>query len=257
MPKLMNTCGKCEYCLTGRESLCDNAQFIGLYYGGGFAEQVCCSASQLIRVPEGISDTDAAALQISFATAWHMLFTRGHLQVGETVLINSVGSGVGSAALELARLAGAVTIGSASSSSTLEFAKSLGLDVGINYAEEDLPERVRSVTEGRGVDLVFEHVGGELFQQSLQCMAKDGRLVTCGAHSGEVVPIDVIPLFRGQHSIIGSFVYTENELRKVLHLASEGKIKPVIHATFALEDARLAMESLEVRTHFGKVILVP
>ena len=136
-----------------------------------------------------------------------MLFTRGRLAPAERVLINSVGSGIGSAAVQLAHLAGAFVIGNASSDQKLARASELGMDVGINHATQDVVEEVMRATDGRGVDLVFEHVGGELFQKGLDSLAKDGRLVICGGHSGEVVPFDIIPFFRGQKQIIGSFVY--------------------------------------------------
>ena len=158
-------------------------------------------------MPEEISDDDAGALQVAFGTAWHMLFTRGGLRIGETVLVNSVSSGIGSAAIQLAHLAGATVIGTSSSPEKLAAAAELGMDAGIDYTTEDIPARVAEITGGRGVDLVFEHVGGELFAKSLQSLAQDGRLVTCGAHAGEVVPFDIIPFFRGQHTVIGSFVY--------------------------------------------------
>lgn len=128
---------------------------------------------------------------------------------------------------------------------------------GVNYKKEDVPERVRELTDGRGVDLVFEHVGGDSFQFGLDSLTKDGRLVTCGAHAREVVEFDVIPFFRQQHTVIGSFVYNRDEVEKVLDLASRGLIRPTIHKTFPLDEARQAMETMESRNHFGKLVLVP
>ena len=136
-----------------------------------------------------------------------MLFTRGRLQIGETVMINSVGSGIGSAAVQLAHLAGATVIGNASSDEKLARAGELGMDHGINHATQDVVAEVMRLTDDRGVDLVFEHVGGTLFQNGLDSLGKDGRLVICGGHSGEVVPFDIIPFFRAQKQVIGSFVY--------------------------------------------------
>jgi len=255
LPYLMNTCGSCRYCKTGRESLCLTPGFISFSTGGGYAEKLACPVAHLIRVPDELSDEAAAALQIAFATAWHMLFTRGRLQAGETVMINSVGSGIGSAAVQLARLAGAFVIGNASSDEKLAKAAELGMDVGINHATENVVERVLEITGGAGVDLVYEHVGGELFQKGLDSLSKDGRLVTCGAHAGEVVPFDIIPFFRGQKSVIGSFVYTREEVETCLRLAARGQIRPLVHATFPLEQAREAMETMERREHFGKIVL--
>lgn len=257
MPYLMGTCGECRFCRTGRESLCLEAGFISFTTSGGYAERLACRADQLIAVPEELSDEAAAALQIAFATSWHMLFTRGNLRPGETVLINSVGSGIGSAAVQLAHLAGAYVIGTASSDEKLARAAELGMDAGINHATDDVAAEAMRLTGGRGVDLVYEHVGGALFQAGLDSMSKDGRLVTCGAHSGEVVPFDIIPFFRTQKSIIGSFVYTRDEVGKVLELARRGRITPLVDSVLPLDEARDAMERMEARRHFGKIVLKP
>jgi NADPH:quinone reductase-like Zn-dependent oxidoreductase len=257
MPYLMDTCGECRYCRTSRESLCLTPGFISFSTSGGYAEMLACPVGHLIRVPEELSDEAAAALQIAFGTAWHMLFTRGRLVAGETVLINSVGSGIGSAAVQLAHLGGATVIGNASSDEKLARAAELGMDHGINHATEDVAAEVMRLTDGRGVDLVFEHVGGELFQKGLDSLSKDGRLVICGGHSGEVVPFDIIPFFRTQKSIIGSFVYTRTEVEICLELARRGKITPLVYKTFPLSEARDAMATMERREHFGKIVLKP
>ncbi len=257
MPYLMATCDECVYCRTGRESLCLSAGFISFSTSGGYAEKLACSVRHLIRIPDSLSDEAAAATQIAFGTAWHMLFTRGRLAPAERVMINSVGSGIGSAAVQLAHLAGAFVIGNASSDRKLARATELGLDVGINHATQDVVEEVMRVTDGRGVDLVFEHVGGELFQKGLDSLAKDGRLVICGGHSGEVVPFDIIPFFRGQKQVIGSFVYDRWEIEKVLDLAARGLIEPLVYEVFPLDRAREAMEVMERREHFGKIVLKP
>lgn len=256
-PFIMAPCGRCRYCRTGRESLCLAAGFISFSTGGGYAEKVAVSERQLVRIPDGISYVDAAALQVAFATAWHMLFTRGRLQAGETVLINSVGSGIGSAAVQLAKQAGAFVIGNASSDEKLERARELGLDAGINHRTQDVAGEVMRITGGAGADLVYEHVGGELFQQGLDSLTKDGRMVICGGHSGEIVPFDIIPFFRAQKSVIGSFVYGLHEVEKVFALAARGLIRPLVHATFPLEQAAAAMDLMERREHFGKILLIP
>lgn len=255
MPNLMGTCGECRFCRTGRESLCVDAGFISFATSGGYAERLACPAKQLIRVPEGLTDEAAAALPIAFGTAWHMLFARGNLRAGETVMINAVGSGIGSAAVQLAHLAGATVIGNASSDEKLARAAELGLDHGINHQTEDVVAEVMRLTGDRGVDLVYEHVGGELFQKGLDSLGKDGRLVICGGHAGEVVPFDIIPFFRTQKSIIGSFVYTRTEVETCLELARQGRIVPLVHSTFPLAEAREAMATMERREHFGKIVL--
>jgi len=255
MPFLMNTCGECRFCRTGRESLCLTPGFVSFSTSGGYAERLACPARQLIRVPDELSDEAAAAFQIAFGTAWHMLFTRGRLQVGETVMINAVGSGIGSAAVQLAHLAGAVVIGNAGSDAKLARAAELGMDHGVNHSTQDVVEEVMRLTDGRGVDLVFEHVGGELFQKGLDSLGKDGRLVICGGHSGEVVPFDIIPFFRMQRQIIGSFVYTRTEVETCLELARQGKVTPLVYKAFPLADAPDAMAMMERREHFGKIVL--
>jgi NADPH:quinone reductase-like Zn-dependent oxidoreductase len=256
-PFIMDTCGECPFCATGRENLCLTPGFISFTTGGGYAERVVVKSRNLIRIPDEVSYEEAAALQVAFATSWHMLFTRGNLRAGETVLVNAVGSGIGSAAVQLAHIAGAFVIGNASSDEKLDRARELGLDEGINHRTEDVVARVLALTDERGADLVYEHCGGELFQKGLDSMAKDGRMVICGGHSGEVVPFDIIPFFRGQKSVIGSFVYTREEVRRCFDLAARGLIKPLVHQTFPLDDAREAMATMERREHFGKLVLVP
>jgi NADPH:quinone reductase-like Zn-dependent oxidoreductase len=186
-----------------------------------------------------------------------MLFTRARLKAGETVMINSVGSGIGSAAVQVAHLAGAFVIGNSSRDDKLTKAKQLGLDVAINYTTENVAEVVMEVTGGHGVDVVYEHVGGELFQQGLDSLAKDGRLVVCGAHAGEVVPFDVIPFFRRQLSVIGSFVFDRREAETCFRLIASGALKPQVAATFPLEQVKEAMDLMESRDFFGKIVLVP
>jgi NADPH:quinone reductase-like Zn-dependent oxidoreductase len=255
MPYLMDTCGSCRFCTTGRESLCLTPGFVSFVHSGGYAERLVCSASQLIRVPDELGDVEAAAVQIAFATAWHMLFTRGNLRPGETVLVNSVGSGIGSAAVQLAHMAGAYVIGNSSRDEKLARASELGMDAGINYTKQDVVEEVMRLTDNRGADLVYEHVGGELFQKGLDSLSKDGRMVICGAHAGEVVPFDIIPFFRAQKSVIGSFVYTRAEVETCLELARRGRITPIVHTTLPLERAKDAMDLMESREFFGKIIV--
>jgi NADPH:quinone reductase-like Zn-dependent oxidoreductase len=257
-PYLIAVCGACAYCRSGRESLCTApGWFISMGSGGAYAEKVLCKESQLIRVPDGVSDVDAAAAHIAFGTAWHMLVRRARLQPGETVLVNSIGSGIGSAAVQVAKLAGAVVIGTSSRADKLARATELGLDLGIDYTTQNVTEVVMEATGGHGVDVVYEHVGGELFQHGLDSLAKDGRLVVCGAHAGEVVPFDVIPFFRRQLSVIGSFVFDRREAETCFRLVARGALRPQVAATFPLEQAKEAMELMESREFFGKIVLVP
>jgi NADPH:quinone reductase-like Zn-dependent oxidoreductase len=254
-PYVMAPCSSCRYCRTGRESLCLAPGFISFSTGGGYAEKVAVNADQLIRIPDEVSYEQAAALQVAFGTAWHMLFTRGRLIASETVMVNAVGSGIGSAAVQLASRAGAFVIGNASSQEKLDRASELGMHVGINRLEENIAERVMEVTDEVGADLVFEHVGGELFQASLDALTKDGRIVTCGGHAGEVVDFDIIPFFRAQKSVIGSFVFTREEVDRCYAWAARGEITPLVHASFPLAEAADAMRMMERREQFGKIVL--
>ena len=253
---LIATCGRCLYCRTGRESLCTAPDwFISMGTGGGYAEKVTCKASQLIRIPDRVTDVEAAASNIAFGTAWHMLVTRAKLRPGETVLVSSVGSGIGSAAVQVAKHAGAFVIGTSSRDDKLGKAAELGLDVGVNYTSQDVVEEVMRATDGHGVDVVYEHVGGEHFQYGLDSLANDGRLVVCGAHAGEVVPFDIIPFFRRQLQVIGSFVFDRYEVETCFELIARGALRPQVAATFPLEEAAQAMELMESRDFFGKIVL--
>jgi NADPH:quinone reductase-like Zn-dependent oxidoreductase len=255
---LIATCGACRYCLTGRESVCTApASFISMGAGGAYAEQLTCRATQLIRIPDGITDVEAAAGTIAFGTAWHMLVTRARLRAGEKVLVSSVGAGIGSAAVQVAKRAGAYVIGTSSRDDKLAKAAGLGMDAGINYTTQDVVEEVMRLTGGDGVDVAYEHVGGELFQKALDSLAKDGRLVTCGAHAGEVVQFDIIPFFRRQLQVIGSFVFDRTEVATCFELIARGELRPQVAATFPLAQASEAMDMMESRDFFGKIVLLP
>jgi NADPH:quinone reductase-like Zn-dependent oxidoreductase len=255
-PYLMGTDHRHVMSRTGRENLSPSA-FIGASLPGGYAEYAAIPERHLVRTPDSMTDVEAAAFQIAFGTSYHMLFTRGELKMGETVLINSVGSGIGAAAVQLASLAGAFLIGTASSEEKLAKARELGMHEGINHATHDVATEVMRITGDRGVDLVYEHVGGKLFQAGLDSLTRDGRLVTCGAHAGEVVELDIIPLFRNQTRIIGSFTFTSAEYEEVLRLAGLGLLKPQVHSTFSLDDAVQAFEVMEARRQFGKIVVTP
>jgi NADPH:quinone reductase-like Zn-dependent oxidoreductase len=255
-PYLMGTDPDHLMSRTGRENLSPSA-FIGVSMPGGYAEYTAIPERHLVRTPDSMTDIEAAAFQIAFATSYHMLFTRGELTMGETVMVNSVGSGIGAAAVQLAALAGAYVIGTASSDDKLAKARELGMHEGINHATQDVAQEVMRITKDRGVDLVYEHVGGKLFQAGLDSLTRDGRLVTCGAHAGEVVDFDIIPFFRNQSRIIGSFTYTSAEYEEVLRLAGLGLLKAQVHSTYSLDDAVKAFELMEARGHFGKIVITP
>lgn len=246
-------CEACEYCLTGRDNLCR----LGPRAPGGYCELVAVPESCLRSLPDHTSFDDAAAAQVAFGTAWHVLMTRAQLRAGDTVLIQAAGSGIGSAGIQVARLAGAQVITTASTEDKLRKARDLGADHTVNYSLEDFPERVMELTDGKGVDVVMEHVGGEVFTKSLQCLKRDAAIVTVGGHGGEVVPLDIIPFFRGELRLIGSASWTRHELNKVMDLVFTGALNPVIHRTLPLAQAVLAHHLVDSREIMGKVVLNP
>lgn len=251
-------CERCEFCLTGRDNLCERGGYFGMDIPGGYAEYVKVPLRTLNALPDTLSFDDAAASQIAFGTAWHVLMTRGGLRAGQTVLIQAAGSGIGSAAVQVAKLAGATVIATASTSTKLERARELGADHLINYATHPaFDQAVRDLTQGRGVDVVMEHVGGEVFTRSLSCLRTDGTMVTVGAHAGEVVALDIIPFFRRQLRLVGSKNASTAELREVMTLVAQGRLKPIIHAKFPLEHAAEAHRVVASRALFGKVLLNP
>lgn len=251
-------CRKCELCLAGRDNLCVQEGYFGLDIPGGYAEYVSVPIANLNQLPSHVSYEDAAAAQIAFGTAWHVLINRGGLQAGQTVLIQAAGSGIGSAAVQVAKLAGVSAIfATASSEKKLEQAKALGANHLINYSKVNFAERVMELTGGRGVDVIMEHIGGEVFTRSLQCLARGGIIITVGAHAGEVVEFDIIPFFRRELRLSGSKNASVLELRKIMDLVADGKLKPVIHKAFALAQAAEAHRVVDSRDFFGKVILLP
>jgi NADPH:quinone reductase-like Zn-dependent oxidoreductase len=250
-------CGTCEFCLSGRDNLCERGGYFGMDLPGGYAEFVKVPISTLRRLPSHVSFLDAAASQIAFGTAWHVLINRGGLRAGDTVLIQAAGSGIGSAAVQVAKLAGATIFATASSQQKLERAKALGAHHLINYKEENFVQRVLELTGGKGVDVIMEHVGGEVFTRSLECLKTDGVIVTVGAHAGEVVSLDIIPFFRRQLRLVGSKNASATELATVMGFVAQGRLKPVIHASFALSDAAEAHRVVGSREIFGKVVLLP
>ena len=250
-------CYACEYCLTGRHNLCNRGDMLGRLIPGGYAELAKVPVSALHPLPSHVSFEEAAASQIAFSTSWHVLINRAGLRAGDTVLIHAAGSGIGSAAIQIARLAGATIFATASTAQKLQQARDLGAHHLINYAEEDFAQKVLELTDGRGVDVIMEHIGGEVFTKSLGCLKRDGAIVTVGGHGGEVVPLDIIPFFRNELRLIGSRVATLPELRTVMGLVFEGRLKPVIYRTLPLSQAAEAHRVVASRQIFGKVILLP
>jgi NADPH:quinone reductase-like Zn-dependent oxidoreductase len=250
-------CGRCRYCRAGQPNLCEDAKMFSVQYLGGYAEYVIAPAHATHKLPDGVSFEAAAAGQVVFTTAWHMLINRGGLEPGQTVVVQAAGSGIGHAAIQIAALAGAHVIATAGADHKLERARELGADETINYREQSVAETVLEMTDGRGADLFIEHVGGDLFMDSLKALRKDGALVTCGGHAGETPPIDIVELFRHEWRVIGSRIGTPAEMQLTMQLMGEGKLVPAIHAAIPLAEAPEAHRIIERREQTGKVVLVP
>ncbi len=251
------SCGACDRCLSGQDNHCKSYQIMGEHSRGGYAEFVCVPRQNILAKPKGMPFEQAACLPLTFLTAWTMLVRRAQLQAGETVLILAGGSGVGSAAIQIAKLLGAKVITTASTDAKLAKAKELGADHLINYATTDFVAEVKKLTERKLVDVVFEHVGGETFEKSLACLPYGGRLVTCGASSGRDVKLDLNVLFYKRISLLGSTMGSKGDLFRVLQLVNEGKLKPVLDRVLPLEKAVEAHGLLADRKSFGNVVLTP
>jgi NADPH:quinone reductase-like Zn-dependent oxidoreductase len=250
-------CGACACCRAGRSNLCEDSQWTGVTRKGTYAELIATPVRGLIALPDERSAAEWATVQGTFGTAWHMIVTRGAVRPDEWVLINAVGSGIGSAALQVALLAGAKVVAAAGSDRKLDRARELGAAATVNYSSDSLHEAVTELTGGMGVDLVFEHVGGAVFAESLLSTRVGGRVVTCGAHGGEHVDLDVIELFRAERSVIGSMSCTLEEIEHVVALVGSGRLDPVIDRELPLEAAADAHRVLADRQAFGKVVLRP
>ena len=247
-------CGACDYCRTGRDNICSRRQLFGVTRPGAYAELVSAPIGALIPLPDGFSTAEAAASQVAFSTAWHVLITRARLRPAQTVLIHAAGSGIGSAALQVASLAGARIIATASSVDKLTRARRFA-DEAIDYTDPHWPQHVFDLTEGLGVDVVMSHVGGDEFGASMELVKADGVVVVVGGHAGEVVPLDLVAFFRREVRQIGSSRATRSEIEHVLGLAASGVFEPQIHRTYPLEEAVTAHRDLAARNVYGKLLL--
>jgi NADPH:quinone reductase-like Zn-dependent oxidoreductase len=251
------SCGQCERCQAGHDTLCDVYGIRGAACDGGYAELVSARERDAIPIPKGISFEEAAAFPLVFLTAWHMLVGRANLQAGEIVLIHAAGSGVGHAAIQIAKLLNATVYTTVGSDAKIANAKALGADEVVNYQRENFEARMKALTQDRGVDVVFEHIGPGTWEGSLRLLAKGGRLVTCGATSGPSVTLDLRYVFSRQLSLLGSMMGTRAELLEVTRLIGERKLRPIIDTVFPLREARAAQERMLQRDIFGKLILTP
>ena len=253
------SCGQCRECLGGRDNFCRSYRVLGTKEDGTYAEFIKLPAVNVVPMPDGLSFEEAAAVPLVFLTAWHMLMTLAKIRPGEIVLVHAAGSGVGSAAIQIAKLVEAHVIATAGSEEKLKHATELGADDVINYNQKDFVEEVRCLTDKRGVDVVFESIGGKVFEKSITIIAKGGRLVTCGATKEYMANVDIRYIYSRHQTIYGSWMGSKAELIDVLKFFEGGKdarrFQPVIDKVFPLEHAAEAHRRMEEQKNFWKIVL--
>ena len=237
--------------------MCVDFHIVGEHTPGVHAELAAVDEDNLVAVPAGVPWETAAAAPLVFGTAWRMLLTRAELREGESVLVHGASGGVGHAAVQIAANAGAEVLATASTERKREYAREIGADATIDYESEDFADRVRELTDGRGVDVVVDHVGGETWDGSLRSLAKGGRLVTCGATAGRRPETSLRRVFWNQLSVIGSTMATPGELDDVLSLVWDGTLQPRLREILPMSETARAHELIEEREGFGKVVVVP
>jgi NADPH:quinone reductase-like Zn-dependent oxidoreductase len=251
------SCRQCAQCVAGQDNFCRRYTIFGYGIDGGNAELLAAPEYTAIQIPDDMSFEQAAAAPLVFLTAWHMLVGRARLQPGEDVLVLAASSGVGSAAIQIAKLFHCRVIATAGGEAKLAKAKELGADQAIDHYTQDIAGEVKKFTSKRGVDVVFEHVGAATWPKSLDSLAAGGRLVTCGNTTGYDVKLDLRFLFSKQWSLLGSFMGTMGELHAVLKFVFRKELKPVIDKVYPLSEIRAAHERVENKEQFGKVVVVP
>jgi len=251
------SCGDCEFCRDGEPSMCVSYHILGEHVPGVHAEEVAVPAANLVPVPEGVDWSVAGSAALVFGTAWRMLVDRAELGPGESVLVLGASGGVGHAAVQIADHLGAEVFATASTAAKLDHAVDCGADHAIDYESVDFADEMRTLTDGRGVDVVVDHVGAETWHGSLKSLAKGGRLVTCGATTGANPETDVDRIFWNQLEVIGSTMATPGQFDDVLEFVWDGTFEPRIRDTLPMSETARAHELLETREGFGKVVVVP
>ena len=250
------SCGVCPRCLAGEDPLCREYGILGETRDGGYAELIAVPGRNLLPLPKGLSPVEAASLPLAFLTAWHMLVGRARLQPLEDVLVHAAGSGVSSAAIQVARLLGARTIiATASSAAKLERARELGATHTVNYADADFVRATKAATGGKGADVVIDHVGGEVFERSLKALAWGGRIVLCGATASGEATVNLRAVFFKSLSILGSTMGSLGELKALLRHVEEGRLRPVVDRTYPLDAVVEATRYVESWQKTGNVVL--
>lgn len=250
------SCGRCEKCLAACDNECPWYDVLGYQCDGGYAEFVSVPVDNVIPIPDHVDFVAAAAFPLTFLTAWHMLVTRASLQAGDVVLVVAGGSGVGQAAIQVAKLHGA-RVFATSGPGKVEQARAIGAEDVFDHYEGDYSRRIRAATGNRGADIVVEHVGEATWERSLRSLARCGRVVTCGATTGPRAGLDLTHLFARQLSVLGSYMGRKSELVEASAPFFDGKLTPVVDEVLPLSQARAAHERLESGQQFGKIVLTP
>ena len=248
-------CGQCEFCSRGRESLCLNSEMVGVQRDGGFAEKVAAPERALVRLPRAVDFESSAALSLAGSTAMHMLTSRAEVKPGDRVLVMGASSGVGSAAIQIAKQLGGRVIAAGSGKEKQDLALRLGAEHVVNTNNESWPAEVRKLTGKHGADLVVEHIGGKVLEQAFHCLARGGAIVTCGATAGGEVKLNLWPFFVKEHRLIGCYGRNRADLEKTLEWVASGKLRPVIDRIFPLAETARAFGALRDRAVLGKVIV--
>ena len=251
------SCGSCEFCLRGERTLCLRYGYIGAHKDGGYAELVRVPAASCVPLAPALSFEAAAALPLAFLTSWHALLVKADLKPGQTVLVHAAGSGVGSAAIQIARLCGARVITTVGSDDKIEFARALGAEHVVNYRRQDFVEETKAWTGKRGVDVVVEHIGGDTFERSTYALTRLGTLVSIGSHDTHWGRLDLRHVYSKNLRIVGTNLGSIVELRTLLDHVADGRLHPVIDRAFPLADARAAVQHVLDRRNKGKVLLIP
>jgi alcohol dehydrogenase len=250
------TCGRCRPCREGRDNHCEHPKGVHGFHLDGYARELAnMPARNVVPAPEGVDDVAAALAPVTFGTSEHMLFDNAKLEPGETVLVHAGGSGIGTAAIQLARKIGATVITTVGSDDKISKCRNLGADHVINYRTDRFEGTVRKLTKKRGVDVVFEHVGKDTWPGSLLSLRRGGRLVTCGSTSGVSAETNLMMLFQQQLRLIGSFGCRMGNMVDVMEKMAKGIVRPVVDSEIAFGDLEAALKRMESRQVFGKIVM--
>jgi NADPH:quinone reductase-like Zn-dependent oxidoreductase len=251
------SCGRCEFCSAGFASQCVSYHMVGEHSDGAYSELVKVPAHIVLPIPDSLSFEDAAAAPLVFLTAWSMMVSKGKIRPGEDILILGAGAGVGTAAIQIAKMTGCRVFATASNDQKLEEARKLGADFLINYKKDEFDKKIREITNKRGVDVVVDYIGADTWVRSLRSARRGGRVLTCGATTGFAPQTDLRQIFFRQVQVIGSTMGSHREFLDVMKCVFRGQLKPVIDRVLPLKDARKGHELIEQRAIFGKIVLTP